>query len=339
MSAWLDNCKFNPTAGGVTDWTYSTAVTGYQSPALAGVVNGTTYKYFAVSADLSQWEIGQGAYNTGTGVLSRTTVLYNSSGSGTATGQSGAGTKISFTNPPFIAVVAIKEDIISIEEANSFTTTQQGQARTNIAAATTPANWTRQKFLSGSGTYTLPTGCKAINLRMRGGAGGGAGSGTTTTGGAGGTGVSSTFGGGLNANGGSGAPGVGGGTGGAGGAGVGGDINITGAFGSPTAGSSAIVGAGGTGGGGGGAGGIPNGGAGQPGPANSGLGGGGAGGAATVNCGGGGGQGGYVEILITAPSATYTYVVGAGGTAGTAGTSGSAGGTGGSGIIIVDEYY
>lgn len=111
MASLLDNCKFNPTAGGTTDWTFSTAVQGYQSPSAANVVNGTKYKYFAVSADLSQWEIGEGAYNTGTGVLPRTTVLYNSSGTGAVPGQSGAGTKINFTNPPFVAIVGLAEDV------------------------------------------------------------------------------------------------------------------------------------------------------------------------------------------------------------------------------------
>ena len=54
MAAFLDGCRFNPAAGGTTDWTYSSAVTGYQSPSAANVVNGRLYKYRAESADLSQ---------------------------------------------------------------------------------------------------------------------------------------------------------------------------------------------------------------------------------------------------------------------------------------------
>lgn len=135
MAAWLNVCRYTPTLGGTTDWTYSAAVAGYQSPALAGVVNGRLYKYRAESADLSQWEMGEGAYNTATGVLARTTVTYNSSGTGTGTGQSGAGTKINFSTVPQIAVVALKEDLIAVEEANAFTATQQAQARINIFAA------------------------------------------------------------------------------------------------------------------------------------------------------------------------------------------------------------
>lgn len=126
MAAWLDVCRFSPTAGGTTDWTFSAAVVGYQSPTAAGVVNGAIYRYRAESSDLSQWEIGYGAYNTATGVLARTTVLYNSAGT-TA--------KINFTVAPQVAIVALKEDLISIEEANSFTATQRAQARSNISAA------------------------------------------------------------------------------------------------------------------------------------------------------------------------------------------------------------
>jgi hypothetical protein len=126
MAAFLDVCRFNSTAGGTTDWTYSSAITGYQSPAAAGAVNGRLYKYRAESADLSQWEMGEGAYNTSTGVLARTTVLFNSLGT-TA--------KVSFSTAPQVAIVALKEDLLSIEEANSFTTAQQAQARSNIGAA------------------------------------------------------------------------------------------------------------------------------------------------------------------------------------------------------------
>ena len=137
MAAFLNVCRFNPTAGGTTDWTYSTAVTGYQSPAAAGVVNGTLYKYRAESSDLSQWELGEGAYNTGTGVLARTTVLYNSSGTGTGAGQTGAGSKINFSAAPQVAVVELKEDLLSVTEANSFTTAKQEQARINIGVVPT----------------------------------------------------------------------------------------------------------------------------------------------------------------------------------------------------------
>lgn len=150
MAAWLNVCRFIPTAGGTADWTYSSAVVGYQGPALSGAVNGRVYKFRAESADLSQWELAEGAYNSGTGVFARTTVLYNSSGTGTATGQSGAGTKINFSTVPQVAIVALKEDLLSIEEANSFSSTQKDQARVNILAA----GVVRVQSFAASGTYT-----------------------------------------------------------------------------------------------------------------------------------------------------------------------------------------
>jgi len=112
MALFVDGCRFNPTLGGTTDWTYSSAVTGYQGPAAANLLNGILYKYRAESADLSQWEFGEGAYNSTTRVVARTTVLSNSSGTGTLTpGQSGAGTKINFSTVPQVAIVALAEDM------------------------------------------------------------------------------------------------------------------------------------------------------------------------------------------------------------------------------------
>lgn len=101
MVGFLTACRFNPTAGSTTDWTYSSAVGGYQSPTAAQVVNGQTYRYRAESADLTQWEVGEGPYNTGTGVLARTTVKFNSSG-GTS--------KINFSTTPQVAIIVTADD-------------------------------------------------------------------------------------------------------------------------------------------------------------------------------------------------------------------------------------
>jgi hypothetical protein len=127
MAAFLDGCRFNVATGGVADWTFTSAAPGYQSPAAANVVNGRLYKYRAESADLSQWEFGEGAYNTTTGVLARTTVLYNSSGT-TA--------KINFTTVPQVAIIALKEDLLSPDEPNGFSAIQQSQLRSNLGIST-----------------------------------------------------------------------------------------------------------------------------------------------------------------------------------------------------------
>jgi len=198
------------------------------------------------------------------------------------------------------------------------------------------ATRTVQVFTSGSGTYTTPTGCKAIQIEIVGGGAGGGGGNNATTSTAGGNSTFST----LTANGGTGSAHT---TVGAGGTATGGDVNVSGGTG--VAGSNPVAGLNsGAGGGGGssffGGGGASSYAAGTNGGLNSGGGGGGGG---TTAVGGqypgcGGGSGGYCRKLISSPSATYSYAVGAGG-AGAAASIGSAGGTGAAGIIIVTESY
>jgi hypothetical protein len=212
---------------------------------------------------------------------------------------------------------------------------------------------TQQRFTSGSGTYTTPANVLYIRIRMVGGGGGGSGSGTAT-GAVAGAGGNTTFGSSLLTCGGGGG-GIFGTTGGAGG-GAGGSATLNSpAFGTALTGGSgtgncfhtastsnfggapgAVSPFGGAGGGG------QNQVVGSSAVANSGSGGGGGGdGNANLNgvAGTGGGAGGFIDAIITSPSASYAYAIGASGTAGAAGTSGLAGGSGGSGYIEVTEYY
>lgn len=203
---------------------------------------------------------------------------------------------------------------------------------TSTDSVTIPFGTRTRQVLTGSGTYTTPANVKYIIVRMIGGGGGGGGSGTTPGNGAGGgNSTFSTY----TASGGSGTNsgyngGAGGGTSGSP------NIGITGGYGNSML-SSVGTAPGGSGGnsayGGGGSSG------GNTGGTASGGGGGGAAAVGTAAAGGGGGAGGYAETLITSPSATYSYGVGAGGSGGSAGTGGFAGGAGGSGTIIVDEFY
>ena len=102
MSAtgFLDACGFFPAAGGTADFVVSAAITGYQTPASAGAVNGAVYSYRAQSSDMSEWEIGFGAYATGTTTLARTTVVASSTGS-----------KVNFSAPPSVYVTALTADL------------------------------------------------------------------------------------------------------------------------------------------------------------------------------------------------------------------------------------
>ena len=192
------------------------------------------------------------------------------------------------------------------------------------------AKWTRQVFISGSGTWTRPAGCKRIFVQYIGAGGGGGGEGAGNgSGGNGGTTIFNS----INANGGTGG-GPSAGNGGAGGTGGTGSasLRLPGSAGlGPTGGVGGQGGAGQFGGAGQGFKGVSTGGAG-----GTNTGGGGGGGGNTTSGAGGGGAGEYVELVIDNPSGTYSYTVGA---AGSAGAGASPGGIGGSGLIIVWEYY
>lgn len=140
MASYLDVCRFIPTAGGTTDWTVSSAVTGFQTPASANAVNGTTYAYRAESADLTQWEVGTGVYTTATTVLSRVTVLFNSSGTTS---------KIDFSSAPQVAVVALAEDVPGLALGNTFST---AQAITSASSAGGQINVSGQTSVSVANT-------------------------------------------------------------------------------------------------------------------------------------------------------------------------------------------
>jgi hypothetical protein len=210
---------------------------------------------------------------------------------------------------------------------------------------------TVQKFTSGSGNYTTPSGVLYIIVKMVGGGGGGGGGGTNGTGGAGTAGNDSTFGTSLltAAGGGGGATGHSQGT----------------AGGSPTVSSPAIdidSTIGGTGGGsayGAAASSYPVGGYGgmgyyggggsndstndpKAGVTNSGGGGGGGygGSGAAAYGGGGGGSGAWVHaIIVPTTNQVFAYVVGGTAAGGTLGTSGDAGAAGAAGRITVVEVY
>jgi hypothetical protein len=140
VASFLDVCRFTPTLGGTTDWVYSTAVTGYQGPAAAGAVNGAVYRYRAESADLTQWEIGYGAYTSGSTTFARTTVLFNSLGT-TA--------KVNFSTVPQVAVVCLAEDLV-------FTTPPQGRLSLTAGVALTQSDVTGAtvvRFVPYGGNY------------------------------------------------------------------------------------------------------------------------------------------------------------------------------------------
>lgn len=133
MARFANAVLFTPVAGGTVDFVVSAAVQGYMTPALAGAPTGV-YKYRAESADLSEWEIGEGTYTSGTTTITRTTVLYNSAGTGSGAGQSGAGSKINFTVAPNVSIgLQMVEDTLQFDDDMLLTTAQQAKGKKNIA--------------------------------------------------------------------------------------------------------------------------------------------------------------------------------------------------------------
>jgi hypothetical protein len=277
------------------------------------------------------------------------------------TGNAGKVLQTDGTNPAWVAGTISYGDITGQVEdttpvSGDFVLTADTSATAlkkvdlnNLANAFTKP--TVQIFTSGSGTYTTPAKVKWIRVTMVGGGGGGGGGSSTAAanGGTGGTGGTTTFGTSLlTCTGGAGGANYGN-PGGAGGAAtlnspaVG--LAFSGGTGGMSAGfvSTAEFGTGGYGGasplgGSGGGGGAAD--AGDAAVSNTGSGGGGGSSTGTSGRGGsGGGAGAYIQAIITSPSASYSYAIGAAGTAGTAGTSGTAGGAGGSGIVMVEEFY
>jgi hypothetical protein len=98
--AFADTVKFTAGSSGTSDFSDGTALTGFRSLS-TGAVSGQTYSYRAFSADLSQWENGQGVYTSGSpGTLARTTIYESSTGS-----------KINFTTAPVVILTPLKSDL------------------------------------------------------------------------------------------------------------------------------------------------------------------------------------------------------------------------------------
>lgn len=81
--SFVNRCIWRATSSGSGDFVVASAITGYvvpQSTQNPSVTSGDDYTYFAQSDDLTQWEVGVGAYDVGTDTLARTTILDSSTG-------------------------------------------------------------------------------------------------------------------------------------------------------------------------------------------------------------------------------------------------------------------
>lgn len=163
--AFVNVCRFLANAGGTGDFVVASAVAGFQTPASASAVNGTVYSYRAESTDLTQWEIGEGAYTSGTTTLARTTVHASSTGA-----------KVNFSAAPQVAIVALSGDLYvkgnsaastSVAGVVELATTTEAQTGTSSSLVLTPEDHTyahRPIFIASVGTtaVTLDTWTRIV---------------------------------------------------------------------------------------------------------------------------------------------------------------------------------
>lgn len=116
MVSFVDVCRFRATSVGTGDFVVSAPVQGYQTPAVAGAVNGSVYRYRAENFDLSEWEVGYGTYTAGTLTLSRT-VLYNHLGTTAA---------VNFTTRPYVGLVVLAVDLANADNITGGSQTGSG---------------------------------------------------------------------------------------------------------------------------------------------------------------------------------------------------------------------
>lgn len=134
---FVNVARFTAVSSGLGDFVVSALVTGYLTPAGADAANGTTYSYRAESADLSEWEIGEGVYTAGTTTLARTTIHKSSN----------SNNKVNFTQAPQVAIVALAGDLLL--KANNLSDV--------ASAATAFGNIKQAATASATGVVKRPT--------------------------------------------------------------------------------------------------------------------------------------------------------------------------------------
>lgn len=101
MPQFLNGSVFLATAGGTGSFVVASAITGWQTPASAGAVDGAQYRYRAYSSDWSQWEIGTGTYTSSSTTLTRSSIVASSSG----------GSAVNFTAAPSVSITILAVDL------------------------------------------------------------------------------------------------------------------------------------------------------------------------------------------------------------------------------------
>jgi hypothetical protein len=87
--------RFNATLNGTGNFVVASALPGCMTPEQANATDGKVYKYYAQSADGTQWEAGSGVYTISTHTLARTAIV--------ATSNDGIDL-VNFATPPIVDV-------------------------------------------------------------------------------------------------------------------------------------------------------------------------------------------------------------------------------------------
>jgi hypothetical protein len=103
MIGMLNNCAFVAAAAGAGPFTVAGALNGAQTPALAGAIDGTTYRYHAQSSDLTQWEYGNLVSSSKATMFART-VLGNCFGNQAT---------VAFSQPPNVILTFLAADFFN----------------------------------------------------------------------------------------------------------------------------------------------------------------------------------------------------------------------------------
>ena len=140
--------------------TLGSAQSGYQTFADAGITNAQIVSY-AIN-DGAAWEVGTGTYTSAGTTLTRT-----------VTESSNADAAISLSGSATVFITARKQDMLLPSEANSFTSTEKAQMRTNIEAeqlGVTAANRTETDsftfVLTDAGKTVLGNKATAMNATV-----------------------------------------------------------------------------------------------------------------------------------------------------------------------------
>ncbi len=136
VSSFFNRVMFVSSSGSTADFTVAAAVLGYNTPATRSVPNNTVVTYTAASVDLTQWETGQGVYQSAGPTIVRTTVRESSTGGG----------KINFTLPPTVWLDAHAQDLLAIDSSITYAT--GGKLSLSLGTITTTA-----RALSITGTW------------------------------------------------------------------------------------------------------------------------------------------------------------------------------------------